>query len=229
MIIKLRLKRLMLYIYHKCKHRKLIKFYYTSYFSHRCEIEGMNKIGKNSSFFGILGYGSIIGDNCLISAEVGRFSSLGHNFTYTNATHPMHAPHVTTSAFFYSLNNKNSPTGEVFAREQIMKEEFRFFDKERKLVNKIGNDVWIGLDVNIIGGVQIGDGAVVLSKAVVTKDVPPYSIVGGVPARIIGYRYDEDTIEFLLRTKWWNNTEGWFKENWKLMNNIDALKKYYNE
>lgn len=222
------IKQNILFCYNVLKRRRLVKFFYSSYFSHNCRLEGMNKIGRNTDFYGSLGYGSILGDNCKISADVGRFSSLSHNFTYTNGSHPIHAPHVTTSAFFYSLNKANSPTGFVFAKEQSMDEEFRYYDKERKIVNKIGNDVWVGIDVNIIGGVQIGDGAVVLSRAVVTKDVPPYAIVGGVPARIMGYRYDEETIEFLLRTRWWNNTEEWFKENWRLMNDIDALKAYYS-
>ena len=66
----------------------------------------------------------------------------------------------------------------------------------------IGNDVWIGERVFIVGGVRIADGAVVLVGAVVSKDVSPYAIVGGVPAKVIGYRYDEETIDFLLKVKW---------------------------
>lgn len=222
------IRKPLLYLYHKLHNRHLVKFWYSSDFSYRCKFEGMNKIGRNSCFFGKLGYGSIIGDNCLISADVGKFCSLSHQFTYTNGTHPMHSPYVTTSAFFYSLNKANSPTGEVFAQKQVMKEEFRYYDKKNELVNKIGNDVWVGIDVNIIGGVQIGDGAVVLSRAVVTKDVPPYAIVGGVPARVLKYRYDKDTIDFLLRIQWWNNEPSWFKENWHLLNDIDKLKEYYS-
>ena len=69
---------------------------------------------------------------------------------------------------------------------------------------KIGNDVWIGQGVFVKGGVTIGDGAVVAAHAVVTKDVPPYAIVGGVPAKVIKYRFDEETIRELLDLKWWN-------------------------
>ena len=69
---------------------------------------------------------------------------------------------------------------------------------------RIGNDVWIGLGAFVKGGVTIGDGAIVAAHAVVTKDVPPYAIVGGVPAKVIRYRFDEETIRELLDLKWWN-------------------------
>ena len=68
----------------------------------------------------------------------------------------------------------------------------------------IGNDVWIGQGAFIKGGVTIGDGAIVAAHAVVVKDVPPYAVVGGVPARVIKYRFDEDAIKDLLEIKWWN-------------------------
>jgi acetyltransferase-like isoleucine patch superfamily enzyme len=68
----------------------------------------------------------------------------------------------------------------------------------------IGNDVWIGRDAFILSGVHIGDGAIVGARAVVTKDVPPYAIVAGNPARIVRYRFDESSIEKLLKFKWWD-------------------------
>ena len=70
----------------------------------------------------------------------------------------------------------------------------------------IGNDVWIGYDAIIMSGVKIGDGAIIGTRALVTKDVPPYTIVGGAPAKAIKKRYDDDTISKLLKIKWWNWT-----------------------
>ncbi|WP_370976719.1 CatB-related O-acetyltransferase [Enterobacter roggenkampii] len=68
----------------------------------------------------------------------------------------------------------------------------------------IGNDVWIGDGAFIKNGVTIGDGAIIGAKAVVTKNIPPYAIVAGIPAEVIGYRFDEKTICSLLESKWWN-------------------------
>lgn len=77
----------------------------------------------------------------------------------------------------------------------------------------IGHDVWIGRDVTILSSVNIGNGAVIAAGAVVTKDVPPYAIVGGVPAKVIRYRFDEETIEKLLALEWWCWGDQKIKEN----------------
>ena len=82
----------------------------------------------------------------------------------------------------------------------------------------IGNDVWIGYEAVILSGVTIGDGAIIGARAVVTRDVPPYTIVGGVPAKAIKKRFSEATIAYLLRIQWWN----WSKE--KIAENIAAIK-----
>lgn len=68
----------------------------------------------------------------------------------------------------------------------------------------IGNDVWIGYEAVILSGVHIGDGAIIGARAVVTRDVEPYTIMGGVPARPIRKRYDEETIQRLLALRWWD-------------------------
>ncbi|MFY7697299.1 MAG: CatB-related O-acetyltransferase [Legionella sp.] len=78
------------------------------------------------------------------------------------------------------------------------------FIENRKKDTVIGNDVWIGYDATIMPGVTIGDGAIIGTRALVTKDVAPYEIVGGNPAQVIRKRFDEETIDFLLKLQWWN-------------------------
>ena len=107
-------------------------------------------------------------------------------------------------------------------------DEFKYADSDRNYV-VIGNDVWIGACVTIINGVTIGDGAMVLAGAVVSKDVPPYAIVGGVPAKINGYRYSKEDIEFLLDSRWWDNDLEWIKDNKSLFLSIDKFKAVSNE
>lgn len=83
----------------------------------------------------------------------------------------------------------------------------------------VGNDVWIGYEAVILAGVTIGDGAVIGTRAVVTKDVPPYTIVGGVPAKPIRKRFGDETIEALLRLRWWD----WDKA--RIQRNIGAIQR----
>lgn len=81
---------------------------------------------------------------------------------------------------------------------------------------KIGNDVWIGERAIVLGGVTVGNGAVIAAGAVVTKDVPPYAVVGGVPAKIIKYRFDEEVIKELEEIKWWQWDDETLKKNKQL-------------
>lgn len=90
----------------------------------------------------------------------------------------------------------------------------------------IGNDVWIGVRVTIMGGVKIGDGVIIGSGAVVTKDIPPYAIVVGVPAKVIKYRFSEDIIKQLLKLKWWDlDIETLHKHNVEFSNIEKAIEQ----
>ncbi len=91
----------------------------------------------------------------------------------------------------------------------------------------IGNDVWIGAYVSVLPGVHIGDGAVVAAGAVVTKDVEPYAIVGGVPAKVIRYRFDREIIDLLLEIKWWNWTQEEIEEKLELFYEPDKFVNIY--
>ncbi len=87
----------------------------------------------------------------------------------------------------------------------------------------IGNDVWIGTRTMLIGGIHVGDGAIIGAGSIVTKDVPPYAVVAGNPARVIRYRFEEETIRKLEKIKWWNQEDTWLKENAVLFRNVDEF------
>ena len=91
----------------------------------------------------------------------------------------------------------------------------------------IGNDVWIGANVTIVNGVTIGDGAVIGANSIVTKDIPPYSIYGGVPAKCIRMRFEQNQIDFLLKLKWWNMDEEWIRSNSLLFSDVNCLMEKY--
>lgn len=92
----------------------------------------------------------------------------------------------------------------------------------------IMNDVWIGSKAIVLQGVKIGNGAIIAAGAVVTKDVPSYAIVAGVPARIIKYRFSEDIIKKIENTKWWDNEESWIDTNKKKFTDIEDFLEVIN-
>ncbi len=170
--------------------------------------EGRNVVNSGSSFSGVMGYGSYIGSNSCIYGKIGRYCSIAGNVRTVLGVHPT-KNFVSTHPTFFSLKRQN---GYTFVTEQKFNEA-KYADETKKYSIIIGNDVWIGDSALLMSGVTIGDGAIVAAGAVVTKDVPPYAIVGGVPAKIIRYRFSEEEIKFLLDFKWWNRSEEWLKEN----------------
>ena len=206
------------YISIKLKYRGKAIFNTTTRIDLTSSFEGANIIGNNTKFCGNMGYGSYICNDCAIVGNVGRFCSIAHEVKNAQGVHPISNPYVSTSPMFFSLRKQ---TGKTFAQKQLF--------EEMKEPIEIGHDCWIGQRAFIVGGVKIGTGAVVLAGAVVTKDVPPYAVVGGVPARILKYRYDEETIDFLLRSEWWNMPIEWLEANYELFSNIDEFKRIINE
>lgn len=146
-------------------------------------------------------------------AHIGKFCSIGADVKIGLGKHPVEF--VSTNPVFYSRRAKNRNIS--FAMEEGF--------KEYEDVN-IEHDVWIGSNAVVNGGVKIGAGAVVAAGAVVTKDVPPYAIVGGVPAKIIKYRFNEETIKKLLKSEWWNNDIDWLKKNGQLFHKVSNIDKF---
>lgn len=138
--------------------------------------------------------------------KIGRFSSIacGARFLFTSANHAMRSLSTYTFPIFYEewgLDTKDIRDA---------------WDNKGDIV--VGSDVWIGYEAVILSGVTIGDGAIIGARAVVTHDVEPYTIVGGVPARPIRRRFDDDTVERLLRLRWWD----W--ESDRIARSISAIK-----
>ncbi|MFS2520554.1 CatB-related O-acetyltransferase [Bacteroides xylanisolvens] len=123
---------------------------------------------------------------------IGKFCSIacGAKFLFNSANHTLN-----------SLSNYPFPI--LFEEWQLDKKDVASaWDNKGDIV--IGNDVWIGYEAVIMAGVHVGDGAIIASRAVVTKDVPPYTIVGGMPAKEIRMRFDKDTVDRLQELQWWN-------------------------
>ena len=137
---------------------------------------------------------------------IGKFCSLacGARFLFNSANHSLQSLSTYPFPIFFEEWGLD--------RRQVTKA----WDNKGDIV--IGNDVWIGYEAVILAGVTVGDGAIIGARAVVTKDVPPYTIVGGVPAKPIRKRFSEDTIAALLELRWWDWPEK------RIQANLDAIQ-----
>lgn len=132
---------------------------------------------------------SFCGYDCsILNCDIGAFCSIASKVSIGGVRHPVE--YVSTSPVF--LSHKDS-----------VKAKFSNHDYLPLIRTTVGNDVWIGEGVYVKAGVKIGDGSVVGMGAVVTKDIAPYSIVAGNPARLIRYRFEQDIIDALLKMEWW--------------------------
>ena len=149
----------------------------------------------------VVGDYSYIGPKCdFWNVKIGKFSSISSNVTIGLATHPI--DFISTSPIFFSPQNG---TGTKWV-------EKKYFDDQPK-ETVIGNDVWIGMNVIIMSGIRIGDGAIIAAGSIVTKDVSEYGIYAGVPAKLIKKRFSDEIIKKLVSLRWWDKPDDEIKKS----------------
>lgn len=197
---------------------RTVKFEFASKAPLNTRFEGRNKLSHHSYFSGELGFASYIGAHSVVSGKIGRFCSIAEDVTFLGKTHPV-CQYVSTHPCFYSQKRQS---GFTYATQQLF-DEVPKLDGSKYSV-EVGNDVYIGYGATIIGPCRIGNGAVVAAGAVVTKNVPDFAIVGGVPAKVIGYRFNEEQISFLEEVQWWNQSQQWLKKNASYFTSVEKLR-----
>jgi acetyltransferase-like isoleucine patch superfamily enzyme len=157
---------------------------------------------------GIATYGGIFNiSNINAKTVIGNYCSIAPNVYIYNRNHPKQF--VSTHPFLYNSNLKIVDNDMIEFKEKV-----------------IGNDVWIGQNAIILPSVsKIGDGSIIAAGAVVTKDVPDYAIVAGIPAKVVSYRFNNEDIKYLKKIKWWNWDLKKYKNNKNSMFDIKSFKK----
>lgn len=186
--------------------------------------EGYNTLSHHSYFSGELGYASYIGAHSVVEGKIGRFCSIAEGVTFLGKTHPVRQ-FVSTHPCFYSLKRQG---GFTYATQQLFDEEPKVNGSRYSV--EVGNDVYIGYGATVIVPCKIGNGSVVAAGAVVTSNVPDYAIVGGVPAKVIGYRFSDEQIAFLEEIQWWNQSQQRLQQNAPFFTSVEKLKEVlYND
>lgn len=179
----------------------------------RSKISKKAKINRNVKIVNsqIGKYTYVGGNSTIVGAKIGSFCSIARDVYIGLAGHTLEF--VSTSPMFTEVNNG---TGHSWIADS------RYAYKNEPVV--IGNDVWIGNGVKIKRGITIGDGSIIAAGAVVTHNTPPYSIIGGVPAKLIRMRFPDPTISKLEKIKWWEWPEEKIRKNITLFQTSDISK-----
>lgn len=191
------------------------------------ELKGTIKLGRNNNIQKAVVWGEFSsGDNCKIygvsligNITLGKYSSLwGPNLDVMTGDQQLRIGNfcsIARNVSFQTFNHNHKKITSYFIGKNLFKEKW-----QNETVSKgdivLHNDVWVGAHCVVLGGVTIHNGAIVAANSVVTKDVPAYSIVAGTPAKVIGYRFDELTIQKIQELKWWDWSIEKIKENKEL-------------
>lgn len=170
----------------------------------------------------IIGRYTYISQRCRIPyTRIGSFSSIGDRVEACFGIHPT-SSNISTSPIFFAETN---PLRENFCYDPNFESHKYISDN---IVCDIGSDVWVGSHVKILDGITIHHGAVIGLGSVVTRDIPPYAICAGVPARVKRYRFSREVIDLLLAIKWWNKDLQWITENACLFKNPNLFIETLN-
>lgn len=183
---------------------------------HQCHIGSWTEVGANSWIVEstLDDYSYTAGDNQIIYTTIGKFSNIASHVRINPGNHPMERVtmhHITYRRKLYGLGEDDA----------------EFFEWRRSHHCTIGHDTWLGHNVIVMPGVTVGTGAVAGSGAVVTKDVAPYTIVAGVPARPIRQRFSDAVIEQLLKIAWWDWDRPTLEARLDDLYNIDRFIEMY--
>lgn len=203
----------------KIGYGKNVKLEHNVQLNNNVTFEGNNVVFKNTKIRSShIGYGTYIANGSSIArTKIGKYCAIGDNVSISLGLHPS-KDYVSIHPAFFSPNKQ---AGFTYSNEQLF-EEHKYLDNGPYCV-EIGNDVWIGNNVLIFDGIKIGNGAIIGAGAIVTKSVPDYSIVTGIPAKHVRYRFTDEQITRLLTIKWWDKEPSWLAENYKLFTNVDEF------
>ena len=179
----------------------------------RCRFGFNNRIYENTRMVDVvLGDQSYVSENChLNGVTIGRYSAIGPNVKIGLGMHPAKT-FASIHPLFYSKTNSACP---------FPLTDRNYFTEHQPVT--IGHDVWIGANAVILDGVCVGDGAVVGAGAVVTRDIPPYGVALGIPAKTVKFRFTPDQIDFLQSFCWWDRDREWIAKHWKDFHDIKGF------
>ena len=215
-LIPLKIRNIRHRFYHKNKYDIVL---HKNAIPYNTVFEGKNILRQGAKLIDCYcGFGTTVSENTKLNkAKIGKYSSIGQNVKNSVTMHPSRRFVSTYPGFYLPSDKKISFTNKTLF------EKHKYIDDKKKYFIKIGSDVWIGNDVTIFDGVKIGDGAIIGTGAIVTKDVLPFAIVGGIPAKLIRYRFTQEQIIFLQKSKWWEKDISWINKHSNLFTDIQSF------
>ncbi len=221
----MKIKELVISFIIRQKNKSKLKCARSAIIDNRDFFEGNNFIGQNASvldcFMGNASY--IAFESNLSHCIIGRYTCIGPYVKIISGKHPVRFASI--HPFFYTKENQ---IGLSFVEKTKFKEH-DYIDTEHHYHVLIGNDVWIGSGAQIMAGIKVGDGAIIAAGALVTKDVSPYTIVAGVPAKEIKKRFDEETIARFIKIRWWDSDETIIKDNAELFEDVEQMLNKFED